>query len=87
MISSTWVDPCHHIKQDATKVKRKDAGHQQDVTDMVFIGPDTDTVSSKSGKVIISVHTQLFSDSLYIFYLIYFFFTEYRARDLCRVRE
>ncbi|EZA49615.1 Vacuolar protein sorting-associated protein 13A [Ooceraea biroi] len=48
MISSNWTDPCYIIKQDAIKVKKKDKRHEQDVMDMVFIGPDTDTISSKN---------------------------------------
>jgi len=50
MINSNWIDPCHHIKQDAIKLKKKDMRHEQDITDMVFIRPDT--ILSKNGKII-----------------------------------
>lgn len=53
MINSNWTDPCHHVKQDPAKARKKDAKHdEQDVTDMIFIGPDADVISlTKSGKI------------------------------------
>lgn len=53
MISSNWIDPYHHVKQDSLKVKKKDTRHNgHDVTDMVFIGPDVDTISStRNGEI------------------------------------
>jgi len=53
MINSNWTDPCHHVKQDPAKARKKDTKHnEQDVTDMIFIGPDVDMISlTKSGKI------------------------------------
>ncbi|XP_011865236.1 PREDICTED: vacuolar protein sorting-associated protein 13A-like isoform X2 [Vollenhovia emeryi] len=46
MINSNWTDPCHHMKQDPVKAKRKDAQYNgEDMTDMTFIGPDADVIS------------------------------------------
>nr|XP_012219129.1 PREDICTED: vacuolar protein sorting-associated protein 13A-like isoform X1 [Linepithema humile] len=46
MINSNWTDPCHHVKQDPTKARKRDMKYnEQDVTDMIFIGPDTDVIS------------------------------------------
>lgn len=54
MINSNWTDPCHHIKQDPIKARKKDAQYNgEDMTDMTFIGPDIDMISiTKKGKVI-----------------------------------
>lgn len=53
MINSHWTDFCHHIKQDSAKAKKKDIKYnEQDVTDMIFIGPDTDVISMRKGKII-----------------------------------
>ncbi|EFN62404.1 Vacuolar protein sorting-associated protein 13A [Camponotus floridanus] len=47
MINSHWTDCCHCIKQDSVKAKKKDIKcNEQDVTDMIFIGPDADMISS-----------------------------------------
>lgn len=53
MISSNWTDPYHHVKQDPMKMKKKDTRHNgQDMTDMVFIGPDVDAISStRNGEI------------------------------------
>ncbi|KAL6266414.1 hypothetical protein P5V15_003265 [Pogonomyrmex californicus] len=46
MINSNWTDPCHHIKQDPVKTRKKDMQYnEEDITDMTFIGPDADAVS------------------------------------------
>ncbi|XP_072752571.1 intermembrane lipid transfer protein VPS13A [Anoplolepis gracilipes] len=51
MIDSHWTDSCHRIKQDSMKGKKKDIKYnEEDVTDMIFIGPDTDVVSSSTRK-------------------------------------
>lgn len=54
MINSNWTDPCHRIKQDPMKFKKKDMRYsEEDMTDMTFIGPDVDMISvTKTGKVI-----------------------------------
>ncbi|XP_020288636.1 vacuolar protein sorting-associated protein 13A-like isoform X2 [Pseudomyrmex gracilis] len=45
IINSNWTDHCHHIKQDSGKTKKKDMKHDgQDVTDMIFVEPDADTI-------------------------------------------
>lgn len=47
MINSNWMDPYHHVKQDPLRMKKKDTRHNgHDITDMVFIGPDVDAISS-----------------------------------------
>lgn len=47
MINSNWVDPCQYMKQDPIKLKKKDTkNNEQDETDMIFIGPDVDMISS-----------------------------------------
>lgn len=57
MINSHWTDSCHCIKQDSVKGKRKDIKYnEQDVMDMIFIGPDADAISStKKGRIMISL--------------------------------
>ncbi|KAG5314184.1 VP13A protein, partial [Acromyrmex insinuator] len=46
MINSDWTDPCHHIKQDPLKARKKDMQYnEEDMTDMTFIGPDVDMIS------------------------------------------
>ncbi|XP_025991463.1 vacuolar protein sorting-associated protein 13A isoform X2 [Solenopsis invicta] len=46
MINSNWTDPCHRIKQDPMKFKKKDMRYsEEDMTDMTFIGPDVDMIS------------------------------------------
>lgn len=54
MINSNWTDPCHHIKQDPVKGRKKDAQYNgEDTTDMTFIGPDADMLSiTRKGKVL-----------------------------------
>lgn len=53
MINSHWTDFCHRIKQDSTKAKKKDIKYnEQDVTDMIFIGPDVDVISKRKGEII-----------------------------------
>ncbi|KYM95926.1 Vacuolar protein sorting-associated protein 13C [Cyphomyrmex costatus] len=46
MINSDWTDPCHHIKQNPIKARKKDMQYNgEDMTDMTFIGPDIDMIS------------------------------------------
>lgn len=54
MINSNWTDPCHHIKQDLIKSRKKNMQYNgEDMTDMTFIGPDADMISiTRKGKVI-----------------------------------
>lgn len=50
MINSNSTDSYQHIKQDASKVKKKSFRNiDQDVTDMVFITPDHLNVAKSSG--------------------------------------
>lgn len=68
MINSHWTDSCHCIKQDSVKAKKKDIKYnEQDVMDMIFIGPDADAISStRKGKII---HTILLLNTLIIQYV------------------
>ncbi|XP_077263954.1 intermembrane lipid transfer protein VPS13A isoform X2 [Temnothorax americanus] len=46
LINSNWTDPCHHIKQDPMKARKRYAQYNgEDMTDMTFIGPDADMIS------------------------------------------
>jgi len=54
MINSNWTDPCHYIKEDSVKARKKDTQYnEEDMTDMMFIGPDVDMISiTRKGKII-----------------------------------
>lgn len=70
MINSHWTDFCHHIKQDSAKAKKKDIKYnEQDVTDMIFIGPDTDVISMRKGEryYIIFIVLCIYGTCLFIF--------------------
>lgn len=69
MINSHWTDSCHCIKQDSVKVKKKDIkNNEQDVTDMIFIGPDADVISMKKGEIIHYYDYCLIYMNLLVFY-------------------
>jgi len=69
MINSDWTEPCHHIKQDPLKERKKDTQYnREDMTDMTFIGPDVDMISiiRKGSYLSISYMEVLFNISNYL---------------------
>lgn len=86
MINSNWTNFCHHIKQDPTKARKKDARYNgEDMMDMTFIGPDADMISiTKKGKVIhLSIIWKLLIVSTSDFFLVNInIFLINRARNL-----
>jgi len=58
MINSNWTDPCHYIKEDPVKSRKKDMQYnEEDMTDMMFIGPDVDMISiTRKGKIIYQLY-------------------------------
>ncbi|XP_076634172.1 intermembrane lipid transfer protein VPS13A isoform X1 [Colletes latitarsis] len=59
MINSSWTDPYQHIKQDASKTKKRSLrSTDQDITDMVFITPDHATIPKPNETELYSTYEE-----------------------------